>query len=276
MSTTIPLLKLNEIVAGFLQAQNFTASLGSVSNDTVWATAVPNILNGNAMLVWPGPADTQVTIKASALVMNVPFAGLIEIKAASDAPINTVTSIPIGARTDGTYYFYSQFTTWNETPVLMAGKFSHVYVVYDSSKSNNLAIAVIASDAVTDPGSGPLTNIGVSVSPRQAVCFTDNSGNVTLLQTFPAIFNSVVTVASDAAASFADWNANATSTPTNAIQLQFTFPAGVGTGSVGEISVSIGTNIVAFLPISPQLLKDIDVPLVLKWTIMIGQPGAFI
>jgi hypothetical protein len=271
-----PLSKLNEIVAGLLQAQSFTASLGSVSSDSVWAAAVPNVLNGNALLVQPGPANTQVVVKASAMVMTVPLAGLVQIRAASDVPINSAVTLPIGARTDGTYYYFSQFTTWNETPVLLANKYSHIYVVYDSTKTNNLAIGIVASNSAADPGTGPLSNIGVTVSARQAVCFVNSSGEVTLLQVFPAIFNSIASVASDSAASFADWDFNATAVGTNAVQVQFTFPAGTGTGSIGEISVNLGSNLVAFLPISPQLLKDADVPLVLKWTIMIGLPGAFL
>lgn len=271
-----PLKKLNEVMSGLLQAQSLSASMGSATDDAVWALAAPNIKNGNAMLIVPGPALTQITIKASAIVMTVPLAGFVKIEATLDTAITSVTPIPGGARNDGTNYFFSQFTTWNEAPVLLYNKFNHVYIVYDVTKPNNLAIAVISNNSVADPSPALYTNLGVSVSARQAVCFVDSLGRVTLLQTFPAIFGTVATVLADGPTSFIDWAKAPTAINTNALFAQFTFAEGVGTGSVGEFAVKLGSDIVAFLPVSPQLLKDADVPIVLKWNLMIGEPGVFL
>lgn len=271
-----PLKKLNEVMVGLLQAQSFTASVGSAPDDAVWALATPKIINGNSILILPGPLTNQIVLKASALVMNVPLGGFVKIEVAVDTDVTSTISIPVGARTDGTNYFFSQFTTWNETPVLLANKFNHIYIVYDVSKTNNLAIAVISNNSAADPSPTLYSNIGVTVSARQAMCFVDGSGLVTMLQTFPAIFGTAVSIASDAPASFADWDGDATVIQTNALFVQFTFPAGTGTGPVGQLAVKIGANIIAFLPISPQLLKDSDVPLVLKWNLMVGEPGAFL
>ena len=272
----IPLKKLNEKLAALLQTQSFTATLGTPAGDTLWATAVPNILNGNSILIMPGPASSQITLKASAIVMTVPLAGFIEIRASGDTLVNTSVFPPPGARTDGTNYFFSQFTTWNETPVLLANKFSHIYIAYDVTKPNNMAIGVVSNASISDPGSGILSNIGVTVSARQAVCYVDATGRVTILSTFPGIYGSGASVVADSVPSFIDWAGAVTAIGTNAILVKFTFPAGTGTGAVGEIAVNLGGDIVAFLPISPQLLKDSDVPLVLKWMLMIGEPGAFL
>lgn len=271
-----PLKKLNETVAGLLQAQAFAASLGSPTDDVIWASAVPKILNGNSMLVVPGPLATQITVKSSAMVMTVPITGFVKVDNASDQAVTSVSPIPPGARNDVTNYFFSQFVTWNETPVLLYGKFSHIYTVYDATKTGNFAIGIISNASVADPNPALLTNLGVSVSARQAVCFVNGSGKVTLLKTFPGIFNTTATVVADAPTDFADWAGDVTAVPTNVIFAQFTFPAGVGTGAVGEFAVKLGPDIVAFLPVSPQLLKDADVPLVLKWTLMVGEPGAFL
>lgn len=272
-----PLKKLNEIVASLIQTQAFTAALGSLSDDSVWALTAPKALNGNAILIVPG-AVNQVVLKASALVLTVPLAGMVKVEVGSDTAIASVTTMPVGARTDGTNHFFSQFTSWNETPVLIANKFNHVYVVYDASKVNNLAIGVVANASITDPNPAILTNIGVSgsVSPRQAVCFVDATGRVTLLSTFPGLTGQSAVVAQDAPPSFADWAKSPTALATNVVQVQFTFPAGTGTGSVGEIAVKLGADIVAFLAVSPQLLKDVDVDIVLKWNLMIGEPGSFL
>lgn len=271
-----PLKKLNEIVAGLLQPQTFVASLGAATDDAVWALAAPNIKNGNTMLILPGPATNQIVNKASAIVMTVPLAGFVKIEAVADTAITSVTSIPIGARTDGPNYFFSEFTTWNETPVLLASRFNHIYVVYDVTKANNFALAVISNGSAADPSPALLSNLGVSVSARQAMCFVGPTGLVTLLSTYPAIFGSAVSVGADAPTAFANWQGASSPTPTNVITTTFTFPAGTGTGSVGQLAVRIGSDIVAFLPISPQLLKDADVPLVLKWNLMVGEPGAFL
>lgn len=271
-----PLKKINEVIAGLLQDQAFTASMGSVPDDSVWATTTPKVLNGNAILIIPGPATHQIVLKQSAMVMTVPLAGLVKIEATLDFAINGVTSIPVGARTDGTNYFFSEFTTWMETPVLLSGRFNHVYAVYDSAQPGNLAVAVISNNSIADPSPALLTNLGVTVSDRQAVCFVNVAGKVTMLQTFPAMFNTVATVVSDAPTDFIDWAQAVSANRTNAIYAQFTFPAGVGTGAIGELAVKIGPDFFAFLAISPQLLKDSDVPLVLKWSLMIGEPGAFL
>jgi hypothetical protein len=90
------------------------------------------------------------------------------------------------------------------------------------------------------------------------------------------MFNTVATVLEDAPTDFADWAGDVTAIPTNVIYNQFTFPAGMGTGSIGELAVKLGPDIIAFLAVSPQLLKDVDVPLVLRWTLMVGEPGAFL
>lgn len=271
-----PLNKLNEVITRLLQAQAFTAAIGSVSSDAVWSSAAPKILNGNTIKIIPGPATNQINLKASAIVMTVPLAGLVKIEVASDTAINTSVSIPGGARNDVTNYFFSQFTTWNETPVLLANKFNHVYIVYDVSKANNMAIGVISNASLSDPSPTLYSNLGISVSARQAVCYVNAAGKVTLLKTFPSIFGTAASVNSDAATSFADWAGIVTAIETNAIYVQFTFPAGTGTGSVGQLAVKLGADIVGFLPVSPQLLKDADVPVVLKWTLMVGEPGAFI
>jgi len=271
-----PLKKINEVMAGLLQAQSFTASMGSLPDDSVWATAAPKVLNGNTILIQPGPASNQIVLKESALVMTVPLAGFVEIEVVSDFPINGVTSIPVGARNDGTNYFFSEFTTWMETPVMLSGKFNHVYAVYDSAQPGNLAVAVISNNSISDPNPALLVNLGVTVSDRQAVCYVGLDGDVTMLQTFPAMFNTVATVVSDAPTDFIDWAQAVNANRTNAIYAQFTFPAGIGTGAIGELGVKMGPDFVAFLAISPQLLKDADVPLVLKWSLMIGEPGAFL
>ncbi len=271
-----PLKKLNDIIATLIKAQSLTASLGSVSNDAVWSQVAPKALNGNSIYILPGPGTNQIVLKASAMVMTVPLAGIIKIEVASDTAITSVTSIPGGARTDGTNYFYSQFVTWNETPVVMSNRFNHIYMVYDVTKTNNMAIGVISNASIADPNPALLSNLGVTVSARQAVCYVDATGRVALLNTFPAIFNQTAAVVADAATTYADWAKAPTANVTNAIQAQFTFPAGTGTGSAGELAVKIGADIVAFIAISPQLLKDADVPLVLKWNLMIGEPGAFL
>lgn len=271
-----PLRKLNEVVTGLLKPQTFTASLGSATDDAVWATAVPNIKNGNTMLILPGPATNQIVNKASSIVMTVPLAGFVEIKAVVDTAITSVTSIPPGARNDGTNYFFSEFITWGETVVLLSGKFNHIYVVYDVSQANNFALAVISNNSAADPSPALLSNLGVTVSARQAMCFVDPTGLVTLLQTYPAIFGTAVSVGADAPTEFADWAGDFTPIPSNVITTTFTFPAGTGTGAVGQLAVRLGGDTVAYLPISPQLLKDADVPLVFKWNLMVGEPGAFL
>lgn len=271
-----PLKKINEVMAGLLQAQSFTASMGSLPDDSVWATAAPKILNGNAILILPGPATNQIVLKASALVMTVPLAGFVKIEVVADFAINGVTSIPVGARNDGTNYFFSEFTTWMETPVMLSGKFNHVYAVYDSAQPGNMAVAVISNNSIADPNPALLVNLGVTVSDRQAVCYVGLDGKVTMLQTFPAMFNTVATVVSDAPTDFIDWTQAVNVNRTNAVYAQFTFPAGIGTGAIGELGVKLGADFVAFLAISPQLLKDADVPLVLRWSLMIGEPGAFL
>jgi hypothetical protein len=281
MSTTTPLNKLHEVFAKLIQAQtNFTATIGSLSDDTLWGTMTPFILNGNAVKTVPGPAANQLTLKASGLVLTVPLAGLTSIRLASDKALTAVTSIPVGARNDGTNYFFSEFTSFNETPVLLANKFNHIYMVYDVTKTNNAAVGVISNNSVIAPSSALFNNLdsnnGDFTTQRQAVCYVNNSGNITLLQTFSSVFNPIVSVPSDTAPSFADWTKNPSAVSTNVIQLQFTFPAGTGTGSVGELAINSGSDIIAFLPISPQLLKDADIALVVKWNLMIGEPGAFL
>jgi len=272
-----PLNKLHEVFARLLKEQTgFTAAIGGVADDILWAQAAPFILNGNTILTVPGPLSNQITLKQSGLIMNVPLAGLVEVRVTSDTAVTSTLSIPVGARTDGPNYFFSQFTTWNEAPVLLSNRYSHVYAVYDVTKPNNMAIGIIANSSISDPNPGLLTNLGVSVSARQAVCFVDSLGRVTLLKTFPAIFNQTAAVPSDAPASFADWFKSPSLNNTNVVQVQFTFPDGVGTGSVGQIAVTLSGEIVAFLTISPQLLKDADIPITLKWNIMIGEPGAFL
>lgn len=271
-----PLKKLNEVITGLLQAQSYSASISAAGDDAVWATIVPKCLNGNALLTLPGPADNQITLKASAMGMTVPLAGFVKIEVTTDTAIGAVTSIPPGARNDGTNYFFSEFTAWSETAVLLANKFNHIYAVYDVTKPGNMAIGVISNLSASDPNPALYSNLGVSVSARQAMCYVDGSGNVTLLQTFPAIFGMAASVNQDAPPAFADWSGASVSPRTNAMTVTFTFPAGTGTGSVGQLAVKLGSDIVAFLPISPQLLKDADVPLVLKWNLMIGEPGAFL
>jgi hypothetical protein len=271
-----PLKKINEIITGLLQTQSFTASLGSATDDAVWAQAAPNIKNGNAVLIQPGPATNQIVIKASAIVMTVPLAGFVKIETTVDDAITSTTSIPPGARNDGTNYFFSEFTTWNETPVLLSNRFNHIYIVYDTTKTNNFAIAVISNNSAADPSPALYSNLGVSVSPRQAMCFVDPTGLVTLLQTYPGFFGTAVSVVADAPTEFANWAGDVATVPTNVITTTFTFPAGTGTGAVGQLAVKLGADIVAYLPISPQLLKDADVPLVFKWNLMAGDPGAFL
>ena len=270
----IPLKKLNEIVASLIKTQTFMASIGSVADDTLWAQTAAKVLNGNSILIMPGPGTNQIVLKASAMIMSVPT--LVKVEAGSDTPITSTVTIPPGARNDGTNYFFSRFITWQETPVLLANKFNHVYVGYDANMPNNLAIGVIANASAAEPDGGLLVNLGDHVSARQAVCYVDGTGRVTMLGTFPSIFNQTATVPSDTAPSFSDWAKLPTLVNTNVIQAQFSFAEGVGTGSVGQIAIKLGSDIIAFLAISPQLLKDSDVALTIKWNLMIGEPGAFL
>lgn len=276
MAATEPLKKLNEVLAKLMKQSTFQAALGSIDDGSLWANTVADIKNGNAMLIIPGPGSAQISIEPSAMIIDRGGFGLAQVKIALSTPIVSVLTPPIGARTDGPNFFFSEFTSFAETVVLLAGKFNHIYSVFDSARPNNMAIACIVSDSATAPITGLLTNIGVEVSPRQAVCFVEAAGKVTLLQTFPALFNQTAAQAEDAPASFADWQRALTSVDTNVIKVSFTFLAGTGTGAIGEVAIKIGTDVVGYLPISPQLLKDEDIDMTVNWTIMLGEPGAFI
>jgi len=279
MPTTTSLKKLNEIMATLLKAQSFTAALGSIPDDSVWVNTVAGVLNGNALLVVPGVGTNQITVKASAMVLTVTPPATAKLSVLADTGITSVLSIPIAARTDGPNHFFSQAAPFNEGLVLLSGKFNHIYACRDLTKPTQTALGVVSNASEAVPSQPTVvTNIGNgdSTTARLAVCYVDLTGKVTWLKTFPAIFGQVAAVPQDAIPSYIDWTKIASATPTTAIQVVFTFPAGTGTGPIGEACVKLGSDIVAYMPISPQLLKDADIPFVLKWNIMVGEPGAFI
>ena len=278
MPTIIPLKKMNEIVAALMHGQSFSASLGSVSNDAVWAAAAPAILNGNTLLTVPGAAANQVTVKASTMVMNVGLAGVRPLPITVDTPITSVTVLPPGARTDGTNYFFSAHDPFNEALVLLAGYYNHIYISWDVSKPTFAALGVIATLTDAVPASSMATiyigNNSVT-SARQAMCYVAANGKALTLNTYPAMFGALASVVQDAPPAYVGWDKSTVSIPSNTIQVQFTFPAGVATGTIGEVSVVLGPDIIAYMPISPQLLKDSDIPFVLTWNLMVGEPAAF-
>ena len=277
---TTPLKKLNEIIAGLLSGQTYYATLGSVSSDSVWAAAVPKILNGNTLLCAAGPAANQVTVKASSVVLNVSGGpGVRELNVPTNYSITSILT-PGLARNDGTNYFFSQHDPFDEAVVLLAGYYNHLYVCWDTTKGNFTALGVIATPTPAAPSASTVATFisdNSTASARQMMCYVNASGQVTLMQGYPAMFSSLASVAADANPSLVDWKLVAhAGVGTNAFQVIFTFPAGVATGAVGEVAIRLGGDIVAYLPISPQLLKDSDIEFVVKWNVMVGEPGAFI
>lgn len=272
----IALKKINEYLMGLAKAQTgYIAKLGTVGDASLWASIAPDLRNGNALLVQPGPLSNQVSVVAGSMMVDTGF-GPAAFQVSLDYAINGVPTIPIGARTDGTNYFFSSFTSYGETPVLLAGRYNHIYAVYDSGQPGNAAYGVISTTSDTDPSPSLYSYLGVVVPGRQAMVLCDASGNPVALQTFPAMWNPVAFVASDAPAAFATWDKQAAGSDTNAISMTFTFPPGTGTGLIGEAAVFVGTTMLGYAAVSPALLKDSDVEFAVNFNLMLGEPGGFV
>lgn len=271
---TLPNLNLS-MAKIFKANAGLICKLGEIANATAWTNVAPTLKNGNTFLVDRGTVNSDVIIREGSIIHPGTDA---EMALVGD---NTISSIitPGGARSSGTNFFFSEDPFYGESLSLLANKYNHIYPI---RVSGDAKFGVIATDSPTAPDSllpdiiNDVAQQSAATNPRQAFCRVDATGEVISLLTFPRMVADFASIPPSAGPSFVNWKKGTETHNTNALTTVFEFLAGTGTGTVGEIGIFAGPELVAYKAIDPQILKDSDVDLTVTWNMMVGDPEVFI